>query len=207
MPAMITQRDVRRAVKHGERELRAAGGDMLSQLSPHNVVRDARDLALKFARDDVLQAYVAPRIWALIPVILAFVLTSAVCSVDMMFRFARLAADSILLKGLALPFAAAVWVGGMVGQLYVFAIWLERRAAQRDRADRGMRSQVPPGFLAYLKYSRALVGWILIAACVALPLLIMARYAPWIALLLFAVSVFAPFVFAKYDSRGEREDS
>ena len=204
---MISQRHLRRAVRHGERELRAAGGDMLSQLRPRNILRDARDLALKFARDDALQAYVAPRIWSLIPVILAFVLVSAVCSVDMMFRFARLAADSILLKGLALPFAAVVWLGGMIGLIYVFAIWLEGRAARRARAERGMRVEVPPGFLAYLKYSRALVGWILVVACVALPLLIMARHAPWVALLLFGVSAGAPFVFAKVDSRGEHDDS
>src|SRR6185295_7136743 len=157
MRPMMNQRELRRAVRHGERELRAAGGDMLSQLRPRNILRDARDRALKFARDDVLQAYIAPRIWSLIPVLLAFVLVSAVCSVDMMFRFARVAADSILLKGLALPFAAAVWLGGMIGQIYVFAIWLEGRAAQRDRAERGIDVRMPAGFLAYLKYSRALV--------------------------------------------------
>jgi hypothetical protein len=204
---VIRQRELRRAVRHGERELRAAGGDMLSQLRPRNILRDARDLGLKFARDNVLQAYIAPRIWSLIPVLLAFVLVSAVCSVDMMFRFARLGADSILLKGLALPFAAAVWLGGMTGQIYVFAIWLEGRAAQRDRAERGIDVRMPAGFLAYLKYSRALVAWILIAVFVALPLLIIARNAPLIALLLFAVSTLAPFIWGKYDSRGERAES
>ena len=140
-------------------------------------------------------------------VLLAFVLVSAVCSVDMMFRFARLAADSILLKGLALPFAAAVWLSGMIGQIYVFAIWLEGRAAQRDRTERGIDVRMPAGFLAYLKYSRALVAWILIAVFVALPLLIIARNAPLIALLLFTVSVLAPFLWGKYDSRGERVES
>jgi len=204
---MIKQRELRRAVKHGERELRAAGGDMLSQLRPRNILRDASDLARKFARDDVLQAYIAPRIWSLIPVLLAFVMVSAVCSVDIMFRFARLASGSILLKGFALPFAAAVWLGGMIGQIYVFAIWLEERAAQRNRAERGIEVEMPAGFLAYLKYSRALVPWILVAICVAVPLVIIARYAPLIALLLFTVSVLAPFLWGKYDSRGEREES
>jgi hypothetical protein len=198
---MISQRQLRRAVRHGERELRAAGGDMLSQLRPRNIVRDARDLALKFARDEVLQSYIAPRIWALLPVILAFVLVSAVCSVDMMFGFARLGADSILLKGLALPFAAAVWLGGILGQVYVFAIWLEERAAQRDRDERGVQVEMPSGLLAYLKYSRALVPWIVISVCVALPLLIMGRHAPLVALLLLAVALLAPFLFKKFDER------
>src|SRR5262245_50730835 len=119
---MMSQRDLRRAVRHGEREFRAAGGDMLSQLRPRNIVRDARDLTLKFVRDNRVQAYIAPRIWPVLLVMLAFVLVSAVCSVDMMFRFARFASDSILLKGLSLPFAATVWAGGAIGQVYVFAI-------------------------------------------------------------------------------------
>src|SRR5262245_7548622 len=196
---MISQRDVRRAVRHGERELRAAGEDMLSQLRPKIILRDARDLVLKFARDDVLGAYVAPRIWALLVVILAFVLVSAVCSVDVMFKFARLAADWwILLKLFALPLAIVVWLGGVIGQVYVFAIWLEGTAARRDRAERGVRVQVPAGILAYLKYSRALVAWILVAVFVALPLLIMAPRAPLVALLLVTVALLAPFLFKRF---------
>jgi hypothetical protein len=58
---------------------------------------------------------------------------------------------------------------------------------------------MPAGFLAYLKYSRALVPWIAILACVALPLLIMALRAPLVALLLFTASLLAPFLFKKFD--------
>ena len=191
---MINQRDLRRAVRHGEREFRAAGGDMLSQLNPRNILRDARDLALKFTRDDVLQAYVAPRIWGALAMGFVFVLVSTVCSIDVMMRFARFAGS---FRGLTLPFGALVWVGGVIGQIYVFAIWLEGLAAQRDRKERGVRLDIPPGFLAYLKYSRALVPWILVVACVALPLVIMAPRAPIVALLLLLVSVIAPFLFRK----------
>jgi|SRR5882724_2000660 len=191
---MLSQRDLRKAVRHGERELRAAGGDMLSQLNPRNVLRDARDLALKFTRDDVLQAYVAPRIWGALGVGFVFVLVSTVCSIDVMMRFARFAGS---FRGLTLPFGALVWVGGVIGQIYVFAIWLEGLAARSDRKERGVRLEIPPGFLAYLKYSRALVPWILVVACVALPLVIMAPRAPIVALLLLLVSVIAPFLFRK----------
>jgi hypothetical protein len=192
---MISQRDVRRAVRHGERELRAAGGDMLSQLSPHNIVRDARDLALKFLRDDVLQAYLAPRIWAALAVVLVFFLVSAVCGIDVTFKTSR------FVPGIAaLIVGGLVWAGGLLGQVYVFAIWLEARAAQRDRDERGIDLEVPAGFLSYLKYSRALVPWILVLLCIALPLAAMAPRSPVAALLLFTMALLAPFLFKKFDT-------
>src|SRR6266568_4462383 len=70
-------------------------------------------------------------------------------------------------RGFALLLGAAVWAGGVVAQIYVFLIWLEGRAAQKDRSARGIRVAVPPGVLAHLKYSRALPAWILVALCVA----------------------------------------
>ena len=192
---MMNRRDLRRAVRHGERELRAAGGDVLSQLRPRNILRDARDLVLKFARDEVLQAYIAPRIWAVLAVVLVFVLIGTVCSIDVMLKAGR------FMPGiLALLVGAAFWAGAVVGQVYVFAIWLEGRAAQRDRNERGIRVEMPAGILAYLKYSRALVPWILILVCAVLPLAIMAPRAPLVALLLFTVALLAPFLFKKFDN-------
>ena len=173
---------------------------MAGQLRPRNIVRDARDLVLKFARDDVVQAYIAPRIWKILAVVLVFVLVSTVCSIDVMFRFARLVSDSVLLKALALPFGAVVWLGGTIGQIYVFAIWLEGRAAQRDREERGISVEMPEGVLAYLKYSRALVPWIAVAVFVLLPLLVMARYVPVVALGLCIAAIAAPALFRKFDS-------
>lgn len=192
---MMNRRDLRRAVRHGERELRAAGGDVLSQLRPRNILRDARDLVLKFARDEVLQAYIAPRIWAVLAVVLVFVLIGTVCSIDVMLKAGR------FMPGiLALLVGSAFWAGAVVGQVYVFAIWLEGRAAQRDRNERGIRVEMPAGILAYLKYSRALVPWILILVCAVLPLAIMAPRAPLVALLLFTVALLAPFLFKKFDN-------
>src|SRR5882672_7266678 len=192
---MMNQRELRRAVRHKERELRAAGGDMLGQLRPRNILRDARDLAIKFVRDDVLQAYVAPRVWAVLAVVLVFVLVGTVCAIDVMIKAGRFVPGIV-----ALLAGAAVWAGGVAGQIYVFAIWLEERAAQRDRDERDIHVELPAGFLAYLKYSRSLVPWILILVCVALPLAIMAPRAPLVALLLFTVSLLAPFLFKKFDT-------
>ena len=184
-----------------ERELRAAADDMLDQLRPRRVLRDARDFALKFQNDEVFRDYVVSRIWAVLPVVLVFFLVSTICSIDVMFRTVRLVSDPPLwLRFFALLLGAAVWLCGVVGQLYVFLIWLEERAAQRDRSERGKRVEVPAGVLAYLKYSRALPPWVLIFACIVLPVLLMARGAPLVALLVLTVSLLAPFLFKKFDS-------
>ena len=82
----------------------------------------------------------------------------------------------------------------------MFLIWLEERAAQRASSERGKHVRVPAGFLAYLKYSRALPPWILILICVVLPLGNMARGAPLAALILVALVALAPVLFKKFDS-------
>jgi hypothetical protein len=189
-------------MKNSERDLRAAAGDMLSQLRPRSVLRDARDLLLKLQRDEVLREYFAARIWAVLSMLLLFFLTSTVCAIDIMFNSVRLIPLPVPVwyRGFALLLGALVWVGGMVAQIYVFLVWLEERAAQKNRRERGIRVAVPKGVLAYLKYSRALPPWILVALCVVLPLAILAGHAPLIALLLVALGILAPVLFRKFDS-------
>src|SRR5947209_20194849 len=115
------------------------------------VLRHARDFALKFQNDEVFRDYVVSRIWVVLPVVLAFFLVSTICSIDVMFRTVRLVSDPPLwLRFFALLPGAAVWLCGVVGQLYVFLIWPEERATQRDRSERGKRVRVPAGLLAYL---------------------------------------------------------
>ena len=190
-----------RGMRLNERELRAAAGDMLDQLRPRRALRDALDFALKFQNDDVFRDYLVSRAWVVLPVVLVFFLVSTVCSIDIMFRAARLSYDPPLwLRFFALLLGAAVWLCGVVGQLYVFLIWLEERAAHKDRSERGKRVRVPAGFLAYLKYSRALPPWILILICVVLPLGNMARGAPLAALILVMLVALAPVLFKKFDS-------
>jgi len=184
-----------------ERELRAAAGDMLDQLRPRRALRDALDFALKFQNDDVFRDYLVSRAWVVLPVVLVFFLVSTVCSIDIMFRAARLSYDPPLwLRFFALLLGAAVWLCGVVGQLYVFLIWLEERAAQKDRSERGKRFRIPAGFLNYLKYSRALPPWILVVVFVVFPLGILARGAPLAALILATLSALAPVLYKKFDS-------
>jgi hypothetical protein len=190
-----------RGMRLDERELRAAAGDMLDQLRPRRVLRDALDFALKFQNDEVFRDYLVSRVWAVLPVVLVFFLVSTICSIDAMFRTVRLVSDApVLLRFFALLVGAAVWLCGVLGQLYVFLIWLEERAAQRDRSERGKRVKVPAGFLAYLKYSRALPPWILVVVFVVFPLGIMARGAPLAALILVVLVALAPVLFKKFDS-------
>jgi len=80
-----------RGIRLDERELRAAARDMLDQLRPRRVLRDASDFALKFQNDEVFRDYVVSRIWIVLPVVLVFFLVSTICSIDIMFRTARLA--------------------------------------------------------------------------------------------------------------------
>jgi hypothetical protein len=138
--------------------------------------------------------------WAVLAVVLVFAFVSAVCSIDVMFRVARLASGALWAKIPTLVLGAAVWVCGVVAQVYVFLIWLEERAVLRNRAERGIDIAIPAGVLAYLKYSRALPPWILIVIFVVLPLGIMAGSAPLVALMLATVAGLAPVAFKKFDS-------
>src|SRR5258708_22267914 len=134
-------------------------------------------------------------------VVLVFFLVGTICSIDVMLRRVGLvAAPPLWLRFFALLLGATVWLCGVIGQLYVFLIWLEERAAQRDSSERGKRVQVPAGFLNYLKYSRALPPWILVLVFVVLPLLNMARGAPLAALILATLVALAPVLFKKFDS-------
>lgn len=190
-----------RTMKPRERELRAAANDMLGQLGPKKVLRDAIDLGLKVARDDVFREYLAARGWVVVGVIFVFLLVSTVCSVDLMFSVARQMSPSPLwLKGFAVIVGATVWAGGLLAQTYVFLLWLEARAARKRREERGIRLEVPGGILAYLKYSRALPPWIVIVVCVGLPLAIMARQAPLVASALALLAIAAPAAYWKLDT-------
>src|SRR5712691_10435826 len=119
---MMNQKKLRRAMKHGERELRSAGGDMLSQLHPRSVVRDARDLALKVQRDEVFREYFVARLWMVIPVLFVFVLVSTVCAISIMFNASRWISLPVPVwyRGFELLLGAAVWLGGVAAQVYVF---------------------------------------------------------------------------------------
>jgi len=188
-------------MKHSERDPRSTTGEILSQLRPRSLARDGRDLVVKFQNDDAFRSYVAYRAWALIAVVLVFVLVSTVLSVTVMFDVVRWvpAPTPFWLRALALLLSAVVWVGGIVAQVYLFVLSLEGKAARLDRSSRGMVVAVPKGLVPYLKYSRTLAPWILVVACVALPLAVLATNTPVAALLLASLTVLAPLLFSRLD--------
>jgi hypothetical protein len=191
-----------RVMKSAAHDARAAAGDMLNQLRPRNLLRDARDFWLKLRRDEVFRGYLAGRVWPVIGVLFVFVLVSTVSAIAAMFYAARLISPPapLWLRVLAVLLGAAVWLGAVVAQTYIFLISLEETAARKSRSERGIRVAVPSGVLAYLKYSRALAPWILVAVCVVLPLATLAVHAPLTALLVLAVGILAPVLFKKLDS-------
>src|SRR6266849_5140407 len=120
MPYVKTFRWRFRRARLNERELRAAAGDMLDQLRPRRVLRDARDFALKLQNDEVFRDYLVSRVWAVLPVVLVFFLVSTICSIDIMFRTVRLVFDPPLwLRFFALLLGARRWINKMMGQIYL----------------------------------------------------------------------------------------
>jgi hypothetical protein len=191
-----------RAMRSGAHHFRAAAGDMLGQLLPHNVLRDGRDFVLKFPRDQVFRDYILTRLTAVVLVGLVFVLVSTLCAIGVMFFTAHLIPPPapLSLRAFAFLLGTAVWLGGLVAQAYVFLIWLEGRAAMKNRKARGVLVTAPTGVLAYLKYHRALAPWILVAICVVLPLAILAVYLPLIALSLVCLEILTLALFNRFDS-------
>jgi hypothetical protein len=193
-------------MKSSERNVRAAADDMFSQLHPHNMVRDARDFAQKLIGDEVFRDYVAARIWITIPVFFTFILVAALCAITAMLAAGRVFPPPVPLWFLPVPLllGGVVGFGAAVGQAYVFLIWLEEQASRKRLKARGMRVAVPRGVLAYLKYSRAVPAWVMIALCVLIPLVLLALNAPLTALLLACLSVGAPVAFMRLNERRRR---
>src|SRR5207245_12691 len=96
-----------------------------------------------------------------------------------MFRTARLSYDPPLwLRFFTLLLGAAVWLCGVVGQLYVLLIWLVERAGHEERSERVRLVSVPSGLLAFFKYIRVLPPLLLGLVFVVLPLADMPARAP-----------------------------
>jgi len=183
------------------RRFRSEAGELLVQLTPHNVFRDVSELLLKFQNDAILQNYLRSRIRIATPVVFVFVFVSTVCAIAVMFFVPRLIEPPVPFwyRLLVLIVGAAVWVGGIFAQTGIFAVWLEQRAIRRNRSGPAHRP-APGGVLNYLKYSRTMFPWLLVALLVVLPLGIIVYFAPVVALLIIAVLAAAPYLYDKVDT-------
>jgi hypothetical protein len=181
---------------------RSEAGELLVQLTPHNVLRDVGELLLKFENDAILHNYLRSRIRIATPVVFVFIFVSTVCAIAVMFFVPRLIEPPVpfLYRLLVLLVGAAVWFGGIFAQTGIFAVWLEQRAIERNRAGAGHKPAPPAGVLNYLKYSRTMFPWLLVTLFVVLPLGILVYFAPVVALAIIAVLVAAPYLYDKVDT-------
>lgn len=185
------------------RRFRSEAGELLVQLTPRNVFRDVNELLLKFQNDAILQTYLRSRIRIATPVVFVFVFVSTVCAIAVMFFAPRLVEPPVpfLYRLLVLIIGAAVWFGGIFAQTGIFAVWLEQRAIRRSRSGAARRTAPPGGVLNYLKYSRTMFPWLLVALFVVLPLGVLVYFAPVVALVIVTVLAAAPVVYDRVDSR------
>jgi hypothetical protein len=176
-------------------------GDILSHFLPHNVLRDARNLALAFQNEEVFRDYVVRRIWFVIPVVLVFVLVSTVCAAGVLLFLPRFTAPPVSLwfRAVVLLLVATIWLGGIVSQLYLFFVWLEQIALHRTRSAPARGAATRAITLAALAKGRVLAPWVFVAICVIFPLGILATRAPLVALVMFALGILAPVLYARLD--------
>jgi hypothetical protein len=150
----------------------------------------ARELAARFQSSPGFQEYLQSRLVLLVPAVLVFLLISVACAAAMVVFLAE-RHPLLALPGLVL--APLVLLGSFFVQGYVFASWLEDRAIARAlgrrRAGRwGVdMGKLPP------------VPWVLAAAFLLLPLVLLALLAIPAALVLFALGLATPVLYARLD--------
>jgi hypothetical protein len=174
-------------------------GDILSHFLPRNVLRDTRELALAFHNEEIFRDYMVSRIGFVIPVVLVFVLVSTLCSAAVMLFVLGFTAPPVPLgfRIVTLLAGAAVWLGGILSQLYLFLAWLEQTALQKaDPAS--VRGAARATGLASVARGRVLAPWVLVAIFVAFPLGMLAVHAPVIAFALVSLWILAPVLYARF---------
>jgi hypothetical protein len=177
-------------------------GETLAHFLPHRILRDARQLAVSFYNESLFRNYASERIGYISAVVLVFVLVSTVCAVAVMLSVPRLASPPVGfgLKFLSFLCGVAVWAAGILAQLYLFFGWVQERALEKA-------GKLPPHHfkldrigLAYLmKKPRVVVPGVVIAACIVVPLAILATRAPVVALALLAAGAAAPALYLRID--------
>jgi len=103
--------------------------DLLEHFVPERVLRELRERALSFQREEQFRAYVLKRAWLLLPLFLVFVIVDTAIAAEMVF-LARAAGPSPAPAWFVVAvycLAAAAWLAGIVAQLH----WLFARLARR----------------------------------------------------------------------------
>jgi len=160
--------------------------DLLSHFLPRHVLRELREQALSFRRNELFRRYVLRRMWFVIPLSLVFVLIGSACAAGVIAFLRGLVAQppARWFVVTVLCFGAAVWIASIVSQLYVLFAWLERQASRGSRKPDGRGKSS---------------WWVLIAVFVALPMCTFALLFPQVALILIAVGVLSPIALSMFD--------
>jgi len=164
-------------------------------------IDDALGLARRYRELEALQQYVGANLRLVVPAGLLLLVTALACGLTpvMLLVGARPVAS---LAGLLL--APLV----LLGSLFVLALllfsWLEERALVRSLGHRTGRA--PGKFARWLKRKLGVdlgraprVPWLLAALFVVVPLAMLVRMAPGVAVPLIALLVAAPILYARFD--------
>ena len=105
---------------------------LLAQLVPSGVLREARKLAERFQQEEIFRVYLLKRMWFIFPAVVLFFLVSTVCAYAVFLFLLPLSNSQPEWFGIAVSLLVPiVWFGGLVLQLYLLFSWLERRASKQ----------------------------------------------------------------------------
>ncbi|MGQ0579747.1 MAG: hypothetical protein ACT4PQ_12680 [Betaproteobacteria bacterium] len=168
---------------------------------PLETLKEARNLANRYQEGEGFQLYVSERKRLVIPAVLVIVLISIGCAAG---TVVFLTAAHGLLTLLALILAPVILVGSLFVQVYVFFSWLENRALAQALRHRPKPAQgTLAAWLAKTLHMEMgtfpAVPWILAAIFVIAPLAMLAHFALNAALVLIALAILVPIVYARLD--------
>ena len=118
--------------------------EFLEQFIPGNILLQARELALRFRRDEVIRAYAEKRIGLVLAVGLVCMMASAAASggvIALLLQFLEPPLSSPA-RAVMLLMAIAIWLGGTMFLLYRFFDAMEK-SALREAGLAGTRDQSP----------------------------------------------------------------
>lgn len=151
-------------------------------------LNDAVGLAHRFTEAETFRNYVTHRLRLVVPVCCLILFLSVASAAGVMLALGAISHGLVLLGVILLPI---VMLGSLFVQAYVFFSWLEIRALHH-RGESAPRASLDLGELPK-------VPWALVGAAVFVPLALFALVAWKAALVLLALVVLAPFLYAALD--------
>jgi hypothetical protein len=158
----------------------------MNDIQDHLALDDARKLASRLRRGQPFRSHLEERLRLVLPAFAVFSLVALACAAATAVSFADLS-SWLTLPGFLL--APVVLVGSLYVQGLVFLLWLERRAlaVALGHAPRGGMGELPR------------VPWFLALGVLLVPLLMLLRVWPLLAIVLVAAGALVPLLYARLD--------